>query len=143
MIKFTVPGEPCGKGRPRFAVTPNGVHAHTPSKTKAYEELVKWYWLQAVRTQNILFEGPVCVEIRAYFTIPERTSEKTRYRMHHGYVRPTKKPDCDNIIKVILDALNGLAYKDDAQVVLVAACKYYSEEPRVEVTICEDSGNIQ
>ena len=52
-----------------------------------------------------------------------------------GYIRPAKKPDIDNVIKSILDALNGVAYHDDTQVVAVFAEKYYSDTPRVEVEI--------
>ena len=49
--------------------------------------------------------------------------------------RPTKKPDADNIVKAILDALNGLMYKDDSCIVELHCIKYYSDVPRVEVYV--------
>ncbi|NFS59368.1 RusA family crossover junction endodeoxyribonuclease, partial [Clostridium sporogenes] len=54
-----------------------------------------------------------------------------------GIVRPTIKPDVDNIAKVILDSLNGLAYKDDKQIVTCGISKWYGEDPRVEVILEE------
>jgi Holliday junction resolvase RusA-like endonuclease len=53
-----------------------------------------------------------------------------------GRIRPTKRPDVSNVIKIIEDALNGLAYRDDSQIVRVVGEKYYSDSPRVEVEIC-------
>ena len=55
--------------------------------------------------------------------------------MLDGHIRSTKKPDCDNIAKIILDALNGLAYKDDKDIVSCLIEKWYGDEPRVEVYI--------
>ena len=74
-------------------------------------------------------------EIIAYFPIPKSTSKKKRDEMERGLILPTKKPDTDNIAKAILDALNGLAYYDDAQVVHLEVQKRYSNEPRAEVFI--------
>lgn len=55
--------------------------------------------------------------------------------MNMGKIFPTKKPDIDNVIKVIADALNGVAYDDDKQIIDVSARKVYSETPRVDVRI--------
>lgn len=57
--------------------------------------------------------------------------------MLDGEILPLKKPDMDNIVKVIADALNSVAYQDDSQVVLVKAKKVYSALEGVDVTIEE------
>jgi Holliday junction resolvase RusA-like endonuclease len=70
--------------------------------------------------------------------MPASASKKKQQSMLHGGIRPTKKPDCDNIAKAVLDALNGIAYYDDSQVVTVTVEKLYSDTPRVEVEITEE-----
>jgi len=131
MIKLIVEGEPTGKGRPR--VTRNGTY--TPQKTKDYQNLVRWCY-NLGNTKKLL-TGAIECEIKAYYYIPKNTSKKKRKEMIEGTIRPTKKPDCDNVAKAILDALNGLAYKDDSQVARLVVEKYYGELPRVEVVIKE------
>ena len=77
------------------------------------------------------------VRIYAYYKIPKSTSKKKRAEMLEGRIFPTIKPDADNVAKIILDALNGVVYEDDKQVVGLLTLKRYSEEPRVEVIINE------
>lgn len=77
------------------------------------------------------------MRIVAYFPIPKSTSKKKRQLMLEGQIRPTKKPDFDNIGKIVCDALNTVAYHDDVQIVDAQVRKFYSEEPRVVVTIQE------
>lgn len=66
--------------------------------------------------------------------IPKSARKDEQKRMQQGKTRPTKKPDIDNIVKTI-DALNGLAFEDDKQIVSVVAEKYYDYEPRLEIEI--------
>jgi Holliday junction resolvase RusA-like endonuclease len=73
--------------------------------------------------------------IAAYYTIPKSASKKKRLLMEKGEIRPTKKPDIDNVVKVYADALNEIAYHDDTQIVSLVCEKYYSGEPRVEVRL--------
>ena len=84
-----------------------------------------------------MIEGPCCLSIDAYFEVPKSKSKKFREAALSGLEYPTKKPDIDNIIKAIQDALNGLAYKDDALIVRLHTVKLYSEIPRVEVSLIE------
>lgn len=133
-ISFTVYGEPTGKGRPRFARRGAFVSTYTPEKTINYENLVKMSFLQKYQEPTLIDE-PVIVGIKAYFGMPKSTSVKKREKMLRGKIVPTKKPDMDNIAKIILDSLNGLAYLDDKQVVLLTVWKRFSEVPRVEVNI--------
>ena len=131
MIKFCVEGEPTAKGRARFT----GNRCYTPKKTADYEELVKVCYRLG---NTVKYETePLKCEIKAYYKIPSSDSKKKRVEKIKGLIRPTKKPDCDNVAKAILDALNGLAYKDDSQVVELHIIKYYAEQPKVEVIITE------
>lgn len=131
MTTITVHGEPTGKGRPRFG---NG-HTFTPKKTKEYEELVAWSYKE--QHGEIFGETPIDLTIKAYFGIPQSKPLRFKRAAKVGMVFPTKKPDIDNIIKIIMDALNGVAYPDDKWIVSLSASKEYSETPRVEVTIKE------
>lgn len=131
--KFTVYGEPKGKGRPRFN-TRTG-HAMTPVDTASYENLVKMEWHAAYGTKRFPKDSMLDMRIKAYYRIPKSASKKKRAAMMAGKIRPIKKPDSDNVIKVIADSLNNLAYYDDTQIVDCQCRKFYSENPRVEVTI--------
>jgi Holliday junction resolvase RusA-like endonuclease len=129
---FTVPGEPRGKGRPRF--TKQG-HTYTDSETKAYEQKIIAYY----RKEFGGFKWPdnsfVAVKVIAYYPIPKSATKAQLAAMQAGTLFPSRKPDIDNVLKVVLDALNGVAYKDDSKVVCVEAEKKYSFEPRLEIEV--------
>ena len=78
---------------------------------------------------------PVAVTIRAYYRPPARTSRKKLVLMQEGKLRPLRKPDVDNIVKAVCDALNGWAYHDDSQIVHIAAGKYFSGDEGVSITL--------
>lgn len=137
MIEFTIPGEPRGKSRPRVVRLKNGAStSYTPDKTVAYEELARQRFRQQWPSVELPFpdKTPVCVTITACFGIPKSASKKVRASMIDGRISPTKKPDVDNVIKIVLDALNGFAWHDDAQVVDLSVSKIYTDrEPFVQV----------
>lgn len=135
MIELTIPGEPVGKARAR--VTQHGTY--TPAKTVNYEALVKQIFA-ASYPGWVPVEGPLTMRVIAYYAITQSTSAKQRGQMEAGIVRPTRRPDCDNLIKIVADALNGVAYRDDAQLVGVGCGKWYSDRPRVEVKIEREVG---
>ena len=123
---FCIYGKPEGKARPR--VTIHGTY--TPKKTKQYEQTVQ---VEYKRQSGVYFDNkPLQVEITANFPIPKSTPKNQRIEMLAGHIRPTKKPDCDNIAKAILDALNGQAYRDDAQISALYVRKWYDEKPRAK-----------
>lgn len=136
-IKFTVPGNPFGKERPNFARMGQKVVTYTPQKTVNYETLVKWAYQQSAHGARFANRAMLDARIFMYFEIPQSTSKKERELMLKGVVRPIKKPDVDNAAKAILDALNKLAYRDDAQIVDHMVRKFYSENPRVDVIISD------
>ena len=133
-VKFTILGEPAGKGRPRF--TREG-RTYTPEKTVSYENLVKLEYEQQCANHKFPDGAQLDVRIIAYYQIPKSTSKKKAKLMEDGKIRPTKKPDFDNIGKIVCDSLNKRAYKDDAQIVDAQVRKFYSRNPRVVVIIQE------
>ena len=130
-LEFKVPGEPVGKGRPRF-VRATG-RTYTPEKTERYENLVKLAFIKEY-PDVVPIEGPISVEMVANFSIPKSWSKKKQALAAAGALRPTKKPDTDNIAK-IKDALNGIAWIDDAQVVEESISKNYTEVPSLTIII--------
>lgn len=132
-INFTVMGEPKGKGRPRFCR--NTGHAITPKDTVNYETLVKMEYTQECGELMFPDDAMLDMRIKAYYSIPKSASKKRHAAMLSGDIRPTKKPDMDNVIKIIADSLNKIAYRDDTQIVDCQVRKFYSEKPRVEVMI--------
>lgn len=134
-VKFTVYGNPKGKGRPRFARTGNAVRTYTPAETTNYENFVKLSYL--AENKGIKLEGALKAEIKGYFPIPKATNKRQTAAMLENHIHHTKKIDCDNLAKTILDALNGIAYTDDRQICILSVEKLYSNDSRVEVIITE------
>lgn len=132
MLSFSVPGEPRGKGRPRFVSTPQGGRAYTDAQTVAYENFVK-FCARAAGAQII--DGPVEMRIAVYLPIPQSAPKKRQAAMLSGAELPTKKPDLSNVLKLIEDALNLIAYRDDAAIVSMTMTKHYALDPRVDVYV--------
>ena len=137
MINFTVSGEPVGKSRPKFSTVNGHAVAYTPQKTVNYETLVKLSYQQQCGGMMFEKDVPLKAVITAYFPIPKSTSKKKQAQMMNGEIRHTKKCDADNLAKVVLDALNSIAFYDDSQVCELSVSKYYSDNPRVDVLIGE------
>lgn len=138
-ILFLIPGEPTAQGRPRFSNRGPYVKAYDPEKSRNYKAFVKCIAMDAMHAHNGLqpLETPINVNIKAFIGIPASKSKKFKAAALEGVQRPTKKPDCDNIAKIILDALSGIVYKDDKQIVSLLVEKFYADNPRVEVKIYE------
>lgn len=132
MKQLTIDGVPVAKGRPRLG----RYGTYTPKKTQEYEEYVKMCWVAKYGAIQPA-EQPLEVNIVFYLPIPKSYSKKQRAEILNGRLKHTKKPDIDNLIKSVLDALNGLAYVDDSKIIKAAAEKQYSEKPRTEIQISE------
>lgn len=130
-MKFEILGKPIGKGRPRLGK----YSTYTPQKTANYETLVKWTFVNTFKNFKP-FEGAVKAKITAIFTIPKSYSKKRKEELLTK-LDYTKKPDADNIAKIILDSLNGLAYLDDSQVSCLLVKKNYGEQEKVIVELEE------
>jgi Holliday junction resolvase RusA-like endonuclease len=129
-MRIVIPGEPQGKGRAR--VTKWGTY--TPEKTVMYENLIKTIAIDA-RIEPFGKGVQLAMDIYAYFGIPKSARKRDIPLMLDWEIRPTKKPDIDNICKVVCDALNGIAYHDDAQIVTMQVRKYYADVPRVIINL--------
>lgn len=105
-----------------------------------YENLVKMAYQEKAKGKKFKDGDMLDVRIIAYYNIPPSTSKKRRTMMLEHKIRPTKKPDWDNIGKIVCDSLNNIAYHDDNQVVDAQVRKFFSENPRVEVTIRKVEG---
>lgn len=150
-LSFTVIGDPQGKARPRFSRAGKGVRTYTPTATQKYEELVRYCAVSARQKEKVKpISADMSISIKAYFKVPTSYSKKRKHNCLAGVERPSKKPDSDNIAKIVLDGLNpkmkrsktlhkmvclqqGL-YEDDKQVVSLNVEKWYAEEPKVVIT---------
>ena len=121
MGKIIIEGKIKGKARPRFN-TRTG-HAITPKDTVQYENWVKMCYKEQQATKYL--EGPIRALIVAYYKIPKSYTKKRVEAIRRGEEYPTKKPDLDNIAKIVLDSLNKIAYDDDAQIVELTVLKRY------------------
>lgn len=141
-VRFTVPGKPQGKGR---AKTYHNKHTGftttvTPDKTVLYENFIKDRYLQQAGGKFFERGVPVHIGIVARFLPPKSTSKKKQAQMLNGEILPLKKPDNDNVVKAVCDALNGIAYHDDSQVVSIHIVKVYSAMEGIDVTVGEYAG---
>jgi len=134
-VSFCVHGEPKGKGRPRFSNRNGRIITRTPDETVIYENLIKVEYQRQCGNRRFEDNDMLDLRINAYYAIPESASKKKKKAMESLEIRPTKKPDADNVLKVVADSLNQLAYKDDAQIVDTQIRKFFSATPRIEVTI--------
>jgi len=134
IYEFEMIGDIVGKARPRMN-TRTG-RAYTPTNTKLYEYslrqsfIIKYPYFKQI-------ESRVKVIIIAYFGITKNTSKKREAEMLQENISPTKKPDADNIIKIVLDAMNKFAFKDDTQVTKLQIEKKYDKTPRIYIKIEE------
>lgn len=135
MIRFTVYGEPIAQGRPR-ATTINGhVSMYDPKKSRDYKNYIRL--AASEHKPEKLLEGPLSMKVKIYRPSLKSFSKKKAEMAEKGELRPVTKPDTDNYVKAIKDALKSVIWKDDSQVVELHASKYYSQNPRIEIEIKE------
>ena len=135
-LRFTVPGEPCAQGRPRFTTAGGYVRAYDPAKSRNYKAFVKYIATHEAQKQDWKYtELPLAVSVAAYLPIAASKSKKFKAAALAGIELPTKKPDVDNIFKTVTDAMSGILYKDDKQIVQAEIKKMFAEEPRLEIML--------
>ena len=135
-VYFVVTGKPVGKGRPRASTRGGFVRMYTDAKTLGYEAAIADEAARAMSGAEP-FETPMQMQVSCYYPIPKSWPKKIKQEAIDEERFPNVKPDLDNVVKAILDALNGVVYRDDAQVINLVATKRYSTDPRVEVYIFE------
>lgn len=134
-IYFVVPGQPVGKGRPRASSRGGFVRMYTDAKTLSYEQVIAKQARYAMGHLEVL-ATPISMRIVSLYSIPVSWSKRKQQLALNGELIPGK-PDLDNVAKAVLDALNGVVYQDDKQVIRLVIEKSYSFEPRVEVYVHE------
>jgi len=136
-IELTIPGEPKGKQRPRAMRRGQFTGIYTPKKTVNYETYIKELFVIKY-PDFMLLEGPLFLCFTAYLSIPTSTSQKKKAMMLDGRIIPEKSPDIDNILKIIMDGLESVAYKRDSQIAGCIIDKLYSDRPRLELRIHQE-----
>lgn len=136
MTEFIIDATPVAKGRPRFSSRGGFVKTYTPAKTSEWEDVVREEARKAMGSSEPI-DGPVALSLRFYLPIPASWSKKRTEAAKSGQERHIKKPDADNFAKAVMDACNGVLFIDDSQVVDMHVAKYYSDWPRVVVTMLE------
>lgn len=131
--RFEIKEKAIGKQRPRYSSKMKRMY--TPAKTSSFEEKVKWAFKSKYNIETELSTKPFKAKIIAIFEPPKSISKKKKEELL--YSEYTKKPDVDNIAKIILDSLNGLAYKDDNQVSELLVFKQYGNENLIIVELEE------
>ncbi|PAF19735.1 RusA family crossover junction endodeoxyribonuclease [Terribacillus saccharophilus] len=133
MIKFEVLGDPVAQGRPRASSYGGKITMRDPKKSKEYKQYVKLAAAQYAPAQ--LLDEPLHLIVKVFRPIPKSFSKKKTQEAITGVLRPITKPDTDNYLKGVKDALNGVIWRDDSIIVDTSVSKYYSDKPRIEVEV--------
>lgn len=133
--KLTMTIEPLPKERPRATVVGGHARIYTPKTTASYEKKIRDAWIKANGDKPLT--GPVIVRVWLGMPIPKSTTKANKAMMLARKMRPVTKPDVDNLAKSVLDAINGVAYKDDNQIVDLVARKVYADIPFVKVFVTD------
>lgn len=144
-VTVNLPGEPKGKGRPRSRIVTKRdghqfVGVYTDAETRSYEGMLRFAGQRAMQERS-LFARAIKVRIIATFSVPRSWSNKRTREALGGLVRPTGRPDLDNLMKTI-DALNGVVWEDDSIIVEATIAKQYGEFPSLQVEVWDCVGAL-
>ena len=129
-------GDPVAQGRPRFSRQDGFVKAYDPAKSRDYKSYVRLIAAQNAPVTPV--EGAIEFSLRIYRAIPKGMPKYKREAAKEGRLRPVTKPDVSNVLKGVEDALKGVWYKDDSQIVGYGVLgKWYDERPRIETMMRE------
>jgi hypothetical protein len=134
IVSFCVEGNPVPKGRPRFV----GGRAFTPEKTRQGEAGFVLGASAALRGSEHLLPlaGPLKLDLVLVLAPMSSPAKPTKPKPHQAPGKPHhQKPDLDNLLKLVCDALNGLVWHDDAQIAEVTVRKIWGTTGRTEVKV--------
>ena len=137
MVCFDIEGNPIPKGRPRFRRTKTFITTYTPKKTLDFEDQVRKAAQDAMGKTDLL-ETPIAVYLYFRLPIPQSYSKKRSEACLNGSEKHIKRPDLDNLIKSVLDGMNGVVFKDDSQITSLHCTKVYSNVAGVNILVKED-----
>lgn len=130
-----IPGVPVAKGRPKFRAAGAYVTAYTPKKTRDAENAIAQAWKNAYGSLTLM-EGPLELSVVAYMPLPKGASKKRLLAVSASGEWHLVKPDADNILKLVQDALNGVAYADDNRICVTVPVKVYAaNQPGVYIRL--------
>ena len=135
VVTFTVDGDPVPKGRPRFARRGHFVQTYTDAKTISYETHVAMKARQAIGSSEPL-KGALSVFLYLRYAVPSSYSKQRKEACLKGLEFP-KRIDLDNVYKSITDAMNGIVYVDDSQIVEAHIKKVYAEVAGANIMVQE------
>lgn len=135
-VTLQLSGDPVGKGRPRFTAHSGFARAYTPARTANEEARIKGEFLKAANGLKFGL-SPLELFITASFSVPSSASKKAQTAMLAQETDCTKKPDLDNVIKLVCDALNKAAYEDDKQITQIVAFKRWAQEGSLLISLVE------
>ena len=135
MISIVIPIEPVAQGRPKFARIGRAVRTYDPAKSRAYKALVAGYAREQYAGAPLV--GALVLRVTFYRPIQTSGSKRLKHDKAVGAALPTVKPDLDNYFKAVTDALKGIVWVDDNQIVSVDMRKLYGTKPRTEIEIKE------
>lgn len=138
-VGFRVEGPPVPWSRARISSRNGKITPFTPAKMRAYQNKIKAAAKEAMRGDPPM-EGPIKVMVTVVLPIPKSFSKKRTELAKKEKILPTTRPDVDNYAKIAFDAMNGIFYLDDAQIVWFSCCKYYGASP--SLTVCAWRGGI-
>jgi Holliday junction resolvase RusA-like endonuclease len=136
MVTFKLDADPVGKQRARYARRGNFVQTYTPDKTRNYEALLKDAAIEAMGSSEPL-ETPVSLYLYIRVPIPKSFSKKKVQECLNGSEQPMKKPDSSNVLKSVEDAMNGVVYMDDCQIINHHITRVYSPLSGVDICVKE------
>lgn len=129
VYRIEIPATPRPKQRPRHTAAGR---TFTPKETVNAEAWTRMCCTQQVGTP--LVAGPVMLRVAFVMPIPNSMPKQSKLEAVGHYRLPTTKPDWDNLAKLTADALNGIAWRDDAHVTVAEVAKFYGQDPRTIVT---------
>jgi len=133
VIEFTIYGEPVAQGRPKFSTAGGFARAYDPEKSRDFKDYVRL--AASEHAPNELITEPLRLGVTFYRQIPKSFGKKKAVEAEEGRLLPVTKPDIDNYLKSVKDALNGVIWRDDSCVTDVIMSKRYSSKPRIEISI--------
>ena len=135
-FRAVVLGEPVAQGRPRFSRQGGFVKAYDPAKSRDYKQYVRLVASEDAPETPVT--GAVVLSLKIYRAVPKSMSKRKREAALAGKLRPTTRPDVSNVLKGVEDALKGLWYADDSQIVGYGTLgKWYDKQPRIEIAMQE------
>ena len=136
---LVVTGEPVAQGRPKFSTIGGHPRAVDPAKSREYKHIVSVMARQKMAELGMTpMEGPLRLHVHVFRVPPKSMGKKRSAEACSLSKGITTKPDLDNYIKLVSDALNGVVFLDDSQVVAIEATKRYGKMPGMIITVTEE-----